>query len=112
MIQNEEKLKEQLKAEKALEQAKARLLEANRKASHKKRESENKHKYMIGGIVHKYFPECYEFDELELNRILASAIKSKQCQEIIEIVRKEGAVNGKFEKSITVEEGNPNVGES
>ena len=63
MIQNEEKSKEQIKAEKAVEQAKARLLEANRKASQKKRQAENRHKYMMGGIVHRYFPECYEFDE-------------------------------------------------
>jgi len=27
---------------------------------------------MMGGIVHKYFPECYQFDEQELNRIIAS----------------------------------------
>ena len=112
MIQNEEKSKEQLKAERAVEQAKARLLEANRKASQKKRESENRHKYMMGGIVHKYFPECYGFDEQELNRILAAAIKSKQCQDIIEIVRKEGARNGKFEKHISAKEGDPNDGES
>lgn len=46
---------------------------------------------MIGGIVHKYFPECYQFDELELNRIIASGIKSEQCQRIIEIVKKESA---------------------
>lgn len=108
MIQNEEKSKEQLKAEKVVEQAKARLMEVNRKASQKKRESENRHKYMMGGIVHKYFPECYEFDELKLNRILAAAIKSKQCQDIIEIVRKEGAGNGKFEKPISTEESGQN----
>lgn len=98
MIQNEEKSKEQLQAEKVLAQAKARLQEANRKASQKKREAENRHKYMMGGIIHKYFPECYEFDELELNRIIAAGIKSQQCQDIIRIVQKEGAGNGKVEE--------------
>ena len=48
-------------------------------------------KYMMGGIVHKYFPECYQFDEQELNRIIASGMKSEQCQRIIEIVKKESA---------------------
>lgn len=52
---------------------------------------ENQHKYMMGGIVHKYFPECYQFDEQELNRIIASGMKSEQCQRIIEIVKKESA---------------------
>lgn len=80
MIQNETKSPEILKAERQVEQAKARLAEAKRKESAKKRSDENKHKYMMGGIVHKYFPECYGFDEHELNRILAAAIKSEQCQ--------------------------------
>ena len=55
MIQNTEKPKEVLKAEQAVAQAKARLEQAKRKESIKKRESENRHKYMMGGIVHKYF---------------------------------------------------------
>ena len=69
----------------------ARLAEAKRKASQQKRKEENQHKYMMGGIVHKYFPECYQFDEQELNRIIASGMKSEQCQRIIEIVKKESA---------------------
>ena len=97
MIQNETKSPEILKAERQVEQAKARLAEARRKESVKKRSEENKYKYMMGGIVHKYFPECYDFDEQELNRILASAIKSDQCQRIIEIVKKESVGNGKNE---------------
>ena len=91
MIKNNEKSAEILRAEEQLAQAKARLAEAKRKESAKKRKGENQHKYMMGGIVHKYFPECYQFDELELNSIIASAIKSEQCQRIIEIVKKESA---------------------
>ena len=59
MLQNNKKTAEVLKAEKIVEQAKARLAEAKRKASQQKRKEENQHKYMMGGIVHKYFPECY-----------------------------------------------------
>lgn len=91
MIQNNEKTAELLKAEKIVEQAKARLAEAKRKASQQKRKEENQHKYMMGGIVHKYFPECYQFDEQELNRIIASGMKSEQCQRIIELVKRESA---------------------
>ena len=54
-----------------------------------------------GGIVHKYFPECYGFDEHELNRILAAAIKSEQCQRIIEIVKRESAGNAGNETHIS-----------
>ena len=82
MLQNNEKTAEVLKAEKIVEQAKARLAEAKRKASQQKRKEENQHKYMMGGIVHKYFPECYQFDEQELNRIIASGMKSEQCQRL------------------------------
>ena len=94
MIQNETKSAEILKAEKMVEQAKARLAEAKRKESATKRTAENQHKYMMGGVVHKYFPECYEFDEAEMNRILAAAIKSEQCQRIIKLVKEESARNG------------------
>ena len=91
MITNNEKSAEVLRAEEMLAQAKARLAEAKRKASQQKRKEENQHKYMMGGIVHKYFPECYQFDEQELNRIIASGMKSEQCQRIIELVKRESA---------------------
>ena len=98
MLQNNEKTTEVLKAEKIVEQAKARLAEAKRKASQQKRKEENQHKYMMGGIVHKYFPECYQFDEQE------------QCQHIIEIVKKESAEKRenavvKAESEVVVDEG-------
>ena len=110
MLQSNEKSTEVLRAEEQLAQAKARLAEAKRKESAKKRKEENQHKYMMGGIVHKYFPECYQFDEQELNRIIASGIKSDQCQRIIEIVKKESAeksdsVNAKSEKEVANDEG-------
>ena len=103
MIQNTEKSKEVLKAEQAVAQAKARLEQAKRKESIKKRESENRHKYMMGGIVHRYFPECYDYDEQELNRILAAGIKSDQCQRIIQLVREESAGNGRLQEPISTE---------
>lgn len=110
MLQNNEKTAEVLRAEKIVEQAKARLAEAKRKASQQKRKEENQYKYMMGGIVHKYFPECYQFDEQELNRIIASGIKSEQCQRIIEIVKRESTekrmnVVAKVESEVTGNEG-------
>ena len=108
MIQNTEKSKEVLKAEQALAQAKARLEQAKRKESIKKRESENRHKYMMGGIIHRYFPECYDYDEQELNRILAAAIKSDQCQRIIKLVKEESAGNGKLQEPVLAESAGEN----
>ncbi len=61
MLQNNEKTAEVLKAEKIVEQAKARLAEAKRKASQQKRKEENQHKYMMGedvgflSFINQYF---------------------------------------------------------
>lgn len=31
---------------------------------------ESAQKYMMGGVVHKYLPECYSFEESEMNEII------------------------------------------
>lgn len=57
------------KALQALEQAKQRVANEKKKQNEKKRKAENHHKYIMGGIIMKYFPGCYQYDEDELNRI-------------------------------------------
>ena len=69
-------------AQKKVEQAK-RLYAQEKKANEDKRKGENAHKYMMGGVVHKYFPECYSFEESEMNEILKVAIATPQCQKVI-----------------------------
>ncbi len=51
------------KALQALEQAKQRVANEKKKQNEKKRKAENHHKYIMGGIVVKYFPDCYHYDE-------------------------------------------------
>lgn len=80
-------------AERQLEQAKARLAEIKRKEGAERRKAENKHKYMMGGIVHKYFPECFHFDETEMNEILEAAIHSRECAKAIESVKNRDTVS-------------------
>ena len=65
------------KALQALEQAKQRVANEKKKQNEKKRKAENHHKYIMGGIVVKYFPDCYHYDEGELNRILSVALQTK-----------------------------------
>ena len=60
------------KALQALDQAKQRV------ANEKKRKAENHHKYIMGGIIVKYFPNCYRYDEDELNRILSVALRTSR----------------------------------
>ena len=61
-------------AEKNLQQAKSRLALEKKKANEERRRIENRHKYIMGGVVHKYFPECFSFEEDEMNEILKAAL--------------------------------------
>ena len=46
-------------------------------------------KYIMGGIIVKYFPDCYHYDEGELNRILSVALQTRECQQIISKIKAE-----------------------
>lgn len=70
-------------AQKALEQAKNRVAMEKKKANEERRRAENRHKYMMGGVVHKYFPECYCFEEDEMNEIIKVAFKTSEVQKTI-----------------------------
>lgn len=37
----------------------------------------------------KYFPDCYRYDEGELNRILSVALQTRECQQIISKIKSE-----------------------
>ena len=64
MIENKEEVSRNLeKALQALEQAKQRVANEKKKQNEKKRKTENHHKYIMGGIIVKYFPDCYSYDE-------------------------------------------------
>ena len=77
MIENKTEISKDLeKALQALEQAKQRVANEKKKQNEKKRKAENHHKYIMGGIIVKYFPECYRYDESELNRILSTALQA------------------------------------
>ena len=77
------------KALQALKQAQQRVANEKKKQNEKKRKAENHHKYIMGGIIVKYFPDCYRYDEDELNRILSVALQTKECQQIISKIKAE-----------------------
>ena len=77
MIENKNDASRNLeKALQALEQAKQRVANEKKKQNEKKRKAENHHKYIMGGIIVKYFPDCDCYDEGGLNRILSVALPS------------------------------------
>ena len=82
------------RAAKILEQAKARYEEEKRKANVKRRKAENHHKYMMGGIIVKYFPDCYQYEESELNEILSAALSTRECKAAIARVRTASDMEG------------------
>ena len=90
MIESKQEISKDLeKALQALEQAKQRVANEKKKQNEKKRKAENHHKYIMGGIIVKYFPDCYCFDEDELNRILSAALQTKECQQVISKIKSE-----------------------
>lgn len=74
-------------AQKALEQAKNRVAMEKKKANEERRKAENRHKYMMGGVVHKYFPECYCFEEDEMNEIIRATFKTSEVQKTIASIK-------------------------
>ena len=89
------------KALQALEQAKQRVANEKKKQNEKKRKAENHHKYIMGGIIVKYFPDCYSFDEDELNRILSVALQTRECQQMITKVKPESTATFSQHSSIS-----------
>ena len=88
MMQNEKSTKE-LQAEERLRQAKAKLIRIRSEERKKARKEQDHHKFVMGGIVAKYFPECYGFSEQEMNRIIACAFKNRDIQNMITAVVKD-----------------------
>ena len=96
MTETEKMTKVERKAQK-VKQAQAEYRKEERKA-------QDRHKYMMGGCVLKYFPEglnAFDFDEQEMNRIIACAFSLKDVKNMINTVMKErpdpDAENGKEE---------------
>ncbi len=84
MIENNNTVSKDLeKALQALEQAKQRVANEKKKQNEKKRKAENHHKYIMGGIVVKYFPDCYSY---EWKRRLFGTVHTFQGKEADEVV--------------------------
>ena len=101
MIENKNEISKDLeKALQALEQAKQRVANEKKKQNEKKRKAENHHKYIMGGIIVKYFPDCYSYDEDELNRILSVALQTKECQQAIAKIKSESRKTAPLQSTI------------
>ena len=91
-ITQQEKTAKELRAEERLKRAKADLAKIRRDKKSELRKAQESHKFMMGGCVRKYFPDgydCYEFSELEINRIIACAFSLDGVKKMIAKVIKE-----------------------
>lgn len=79
------------KAREKKEQASHRAQQATREYNEKIRIIISHHKYMMGGVIVKYFPDAYCFNEEEWNILLEAALKSADFK------AKEKAIRDKFE---------------
>ena len=86
---SEEKSTKMERAERKLRQAQAEYRKALREEKEKERKAQDHHKFMMGGVVVKYFPEAYDFSEQEMNRIIACAFSLKDVRNMIATVLKE-----------------------
>ena len=87
-----EKSKKMTKAEEKFRQAQAVYEQAVKDERDRVRRIQDRHKYMMGGCVLKYFPEgynAYEFDEQEMNRIIACAFSKESVRNMVKTVVRE-----------------------
>ena len=78
-----------LKAMEKVKRANAELAKVVREEKEQLRKAQDRHKYMMGGCVVKYFPEAYDFSEQEMNRIIACAFSLRDVKNMITTVLKE-----------------------
>lgn len=78
-----------LKAMEKVKRANAELAKVVREEKEQLRKAQDRHKYMMGGCVVKYFPEAYDFTEQEMNRIIACAFSLKDMKNMITTVLKD-----------------------
>ncbi len=84
MNQEEKSRKEMEQAGKTVRQLQAQLDAARKGEKVAARKHENHHKYMMGGVVHKYFRECYEFSEDDMNEIISCAFSHQSIKNLIQ----------------------------
>lgn len=88
-MEQKEKSAQEIKALEQLKKAQAYLAKVRREEKAKVRKEQDHHKFMMGGVVVKYFPEAYDFSEQEMNRIIACAFSIKDVKNMIATILKE-----------------------
>ena len=88
-MEKKELSQKELRAMERVKRANAELAKVRREERKQLRKEQDHHKFMMGGVVVKYFPEAYNFNEQEMNRIIACAFSLKDVRNMINTVLKE-----------------------
>ena len=75
------------KAKKKEQEAKEKKDKALKALGTQKRKFENGRKYFIGGTVHKYFKDCFLFEDNEIDWIIKVAFETVDVKRTIERIR-------------------------
>ena len=98
-MDQKEKTQRELQAIEEVKRAKARLAKVRREEKKNLRKEQDHHKFMMGGIIIKYFPDAYDFTELEMSRIIACAFTSRDVKNMISAVVRERSCDETNEKN-------------
>ncbi len=87
MIKRQAKSKETMALEEDLEKVKRQVAESKKRDRAKQLEEEKQHRQMIGKIVADKLPDCYLFEEGELEQIMTAALRGEECKIVIEKIK-------------------------
>lgn len=105
----EEKSARLIRAEEKAKRANAELEKVKKDEKNKMRKMQDAHKFMIGEAVAKYFKDCYTFNKLEMNRIIAYAFGNPNVKSFIDRIARERPKEYRPEETVSENVGNPGV---
>ena len=80
-------------AEKKAEQAKRQIANEKKKLNADRRKKENHLKIVAGGIIHKYLPDSFLFEEHEMDEIIKTAFACPEVQKVISDIRERASLS-------------------
>ena len=103
------KSKERLRLEEQRAKYEQKLREQIKKDEKRQRERERALKLLVGELFVKHLPDYMLYEEAELERIVAAAMESEDCRNMIETIRYEATDDSENEKSGTDKRVSKNV---
>ena len=83
------KSKERIRLEEQRTKYEQKLREQIKKDEKRQREREKALKLLIGGLFVKHLPDYMLYEDAEMERIVAAAMESEDCRNVIEAIRAE-----------------------